>query len=85
MLALIIRGKSRRQLWKNNVLLRISFLYKGYMGPATQSVISKHEPELTISQNASVSLGSLKEKSHEFTYIILADFLLFTFHITVIP
>ena len=32
------------------------------MGPATQSITSKHEPELTISQNASVSLGSLKEK-----------------------
>lgn len=34
------------------------------MGPATQSVISKHELELTVSQNASVSLGSLKKKNH---------------------
>lgn len=48
--------------------LRGQFSLQGLsMGPATQSITSKHEPELTISQNASVlnasvSLGSLKEK-----------------------
>ena len=63
MLALIIRGKSRRQLWKKYCSLKDQFSLQGLsMGPATQSIISKHEPELTISQNASVSLGSLKEK-----------------------
>ena len=76
---------SAEDLHSNTVLLRVSYLCKEELSlesPALLSV-STHEPELTSSQNASVSPGSGGKNHHTGSLILSWLDFLFTLCITI--